>query len=222
MPAQDREFTMRFLAGAENRNVYGNVNRGSMMKWMDEGRERARPGGADSLASPSPSAASCSTNPSPSAISSWSPHRLIHTGRTSMHIAVNVCSRNPRHGEYEDTTSCLMVFVALDAGGRPTPVPKWSRLRPKIAPCKPAPCASGSWASTSRKNSARLRRRRRMAANRPVEDDGVEHAHRRCRHSVLMLSRQVGLRHLWLTETSGFPRNGTACRLYFSSPYGKL
>ena len=37
MPGRDREFTMRFLAGAENRNVYGNVHGGSMMKWMDEG-----------------------------------------------------------------------------------------------------------------------------------------------------------------------------------------
>jgi 4-hydroxybenzoyl-CoA thioesterase len=48
-----------------------------------------------------------------------------------MHIAVNVCSRDPRHGEYENTTSCLMVFVALDAGGRPTPVPKWEPTTPE-------------------------------------------------------------------------------------------
>lgn len=57
--------------------------------------------------------------------------RLIHTGRTSMHIAVNVCSRDPRHGEYEDTTSCMMVCVALDACGRPTPVPKWEPTTPE-------------------------------------------------------------------------------------------
>jgi acyl-CoA hydrolase len=51
--------------------------------------------------------------------------RLVHTGRTSMHVAVTVRSRDPREGEYEKTTSCLMVFVAIDADGRPTPVPKW-------------------------------------------------------------------------------------------------
>ncbi len=42
-----------------------------------------------------------------------------------MHIAVRVCSRDPRQGEYEQTTSCLMVYVAIDAEGRPTSVPKW-------------------------------------------------------------------------------------------------
>ena len=40
-----------------------------------------------------------------------------------MHIAVNVCSRDPRHREYEQTTDCLIVFVALDADGHPIPVP---------------------------------------------------------------------------------------------------
>lgn len=36
MAGHDHEFTMRFLAGAPDRNIYGNVHGGSMMKWMDE------------------------------------------------------------------------------------------------------------------------------------------------------------------------------------------
>ncbi len=36
MPGKDREFTMRFLAGSADRNLYGNVHGGIMMKWMDE------------------------------------------------------------------------------------------------------------------------------------------------------------------------------------------
>jgi acyl-CoA hydrolase len=131
MPGRDREFTMRFLAGAENRNVHGNVHGGSMMKWMDEGAGACAAGW---------SGLPCVTV-SVSGITFHKPvaignivevrARLIHTGRTSMHIAVTVCSRDTRYGEYEDTTSCLMVFVALDADGRPTPVPKWEPTSPE-------------------------------------------------------------------------------------------
>ena len=112
---------MRFLAGAENRNVYGNVHGGSMMKWMDEGAGACAAGW---------SGLPCVTVAVSGNIVEVRA-RLIHTGRTSMHSAVNVCSRDPRHGDYDDTTSCLMVFVALDADARPTPVPKWEPTAPE-------------------------------------------------------------------------------------------
>jgi len=125
MPGIDREFTMRFLAGQEHRNVLGNVHGGSMMKWMDEAAG-ACAGGWCGMP--------CVTV-SVSGITFHKPvsvgqivelrARLIYTGRTSMHVAVQVRSRDVRHGEYERTTSCLMVFVAIDAQGNPTPVPKW-------------------------------------------------------------------------------------------------
>ena len=46
--------------------------------------------------------------------------RLLHTGRTSMHISVHVRSADPRIGTFQLTTHCLTVFVAL-ADGRPAP-----------------------------------------------------------------------------------------------------
>ena len=126
MPGRDREFTMRFLAGAPDRNIYGNVHGGSMMKWMDEAAYACAAGWC---------AMPCVTV-SVSGIVFHRPvqvghivelrARLVHTGRTSMRVAVNVLSRDPRHGEYEQTTSCLMVFVAVDAEGRPTPVPRFT------------------------------------------------------------------------------------------------
>lgn len=131
MPGKDREFTMRFLAGTENSNLYGNVHGGSMMKWMDECAGACAAGW---------SGLPCVTV-SVSGITFLKPvsighiveirARLIHTGRTSMYIAVNVSSRDPRHGEYQHTTSCLMVFVAIDATGHPTPVPKWEPVTPE-------------------------------------------------------------------------------------------
>jgi acyl-CoA hydrolase len=131
MPGQDREFTMRFLAGAADRNLYGNVHGGYMMKWMDEAAYACAAGWCG---------LPCVTV-SVSGITFHKPvqvghivelrARLIYTGRTSMHIAVNVCSRDPRHGEYEQTTSCLMVYVALDAEGRPMAVPKYAPSTPE-------------------------------------------------------------------------------------------
>jgi acyl-CoA hydrolase len=131
MPGQDRQFTMRFLAGVPERNLYGHVHGGAMMKWMDEVAYACAAGWCR---------LPCVTV-SVSGITFHKPvtighvvelrARLIHTGRTSMHIAVNVCSRDPRHGAYEQTTSCLMVFVAIDATGHPTPVPKWEPSTPE-------------------------------------------------------------------------------------------
>jgi acyl-CoA hydrolase len=131
MPGKDREFTMRFLASAADRNLHGNVHGGSMMKWMDEAAYACAAGW---------SGLPCVTV-SVSGITFHKPvplehivelrARLVHTGRTSMHIAVRVCSRDPREGEYEQTTSCLMVYVAIDADGRPTPVPRWDPSTPE-------------------------------------------------------------------------------------------
>ena len=52
--------------------------------------------------------------------------RLIHTGTSSMHLAVDVMARDLRSGDQRLATSCVMVFVALDSpDGKPTPVPHW-------------------------------------------------------------------------------------------------
>lgn len=48
--------------------------------------------------------------------------RLIHTGRSSMHILVEAFSGEPRTDELEPATRCLMIFVAMD-GDKSTPVP---------------------------------------------------------------------------------------------------
>jgi len=42
-----------------------------------------------------------------------------------MHIAVEVKSADPRDGQYTRTTQCIVVFVAIDADGKPVEVPAW-------------------------------------------------------------------------------------------------
>ena len=55
--------------------------------------------------------------------------RLIHTGRSSLHISVHVRSGDPATGALELTTHCLIVLVALDEHGAATPAPPWVPTR---------------------------------------------------------------------------------------------
>jgi acyl-CoA hydrolase len=50
---------------------------------------------------------------------------VVHTGNSSMHIAVDVSAVDPKTGVKKMTTRCLIVFVALDDAGDRVSVPKW-------------------------------------------------------------------------------------------------
>lgn len=50
---------------------------------------------------------------------------VISTGNTSIHIAVDVYSRNFDQKEFEKKTHCVIVFVSVDEKGKPIPVKKW-------------------------------------------------------------------------------------------------
>jgi acyl-CoA hydrolase len=62
--------------------------------------------------------------------------RLVHTGRTSMHVVVTVSSAEVSSRVYTPATTCILIFVAKGADGRPTAVPQWepaSRSDHKLA-----------------------------------------------------------------------------------------
>jgi len=60
--------------------------------------------------------------------------KLIYTGRTSMHVAVEVSAGDPKEGLYTKTTQCIIVFVAVDDRGTPVEVESWEpKLEQDIA-----------------------------------------------------------------------------------------
>jgi 4-hydroxybenzoyl-CoA thioesterase len=62
--------------------------------------------------------------------------RLIHTGRTSMHVVVTVSSAEVETRAYTPATTCILIFVAKGEDGRPAEVPAWepvSRSDHKLA-----------------------------------------------------------------------------------------
>lgn len=50
---------------------------------------------------------------------------VIHTGNTSIHIAVDVYSRNFSQKAFEKKTHCVIVFVSVNEIGKPIPVKHW-------------------------------------------------------------------------------------------------
>ena len=51
--------------------------------------------------------------------------RIIYTGRTSMHVAADVSAGDPRDGRFQETTHCIIIFVAMDEDGKPVGVTPW-------------------------------------------------------------------------------------------------
>jgi acyl-CoA hydrolase len=129
--ARDHEITLRFLASPQDINIFGNVHGGSVMKWIDEAAYACAAGW---------SACDCVTV-YVSGIRFYKPihvgdlvetrARLIYTGTTSMHIAVDVRSGNPRQAKRHQKTHCVIIFVALDASGSPASVPVWEPRSPE-------------------------------------------------------------------------------------------
>ncbi|MCH6258312.1 acyl-CoA thioesterase [Puniceicoccaceae bacterium K14] len=120
-----REITLRFLAQPTDVNFGGKVHGGSAMKWLDQ---------AGYLCSTGWSGRYCVTafvgdinfhNPILVGDLVEVDAKIIHTGRTSMHIGVTLNSCNPKQCEFSKSIHCIMVFVALDEGGKPVEVPQW-------------------------------------------------------------------------------------------------
>jgi acyl-CoA hydrolase len=126
MAGQQRELTFRFLTEPTDVNFGGKVHGGMVMKWIDQ------------------TGFACAVG--------WSGHycvtvavggiefvapiligdlvtvraKLILTGTSSMHLAVDVLACDLKDQNERLATSCVIVFVALDSpDGKPTRVPSW-------------------------------------------------------------------------------------------------
>ena len=124
-PRKEHQITLRFVAEPVDENLYGKVHGGAVMKWIDQAGYACAVGW---------SGRACVTVyvggirfHKPIVIGHLVEvrARLIHTGRTSMHIAVDVSSTDLRTGHHAPTTHCVIVFVALDGSGQPVEVPVW-------------------------------------------------------------------------------------------------
>ncbi len=125
MPQKERETTLRFLAEPTEVNFGGKVHGGSVMKWIDQAGYACAVGWSGQY---------CVTV-YVGGIRFYKPvhignmvevrAKLIYTGRTSMHVAVDVSAGDPKDARYTQTTHCIIVFVAVDDQGTPVEVKRW-------------------------------------------------------------------------------------------------
>lgn len=120
-----RDLVLRFLAEPSEVNFGGKVHGGTVMKWIDQAGYACAVGWSGLY---------CVTV-YVGGIRFLSPvhigdlveveAKVILTGRTSMHVAVDVLARDPKSGPRRKTTHCIIVFVAVDDDGHSTQVTPW-------------------------------------------------------------------------------------------------
>lgn len=119
------ETTLRFLAEPTDMNFGGKVHGGAVMKWIDQAGYACAVGWSGRY---------CVTLyvggirfHKPILIGNMVEvrARVIYTGKTSIHVAVDVSAGDPRDGRFQETTHCIIVFVAVDEDGKTVPVTPW-------------------------------------------------------------------------------------------------
>ncbi len=121
-----RHNTLRFLAEPSHVNFGGKVHGGAVMKWIDQAGYTCAAGWTGEY---------CVTLYvgglhflRPIHVGEIVELRalVIHTGRTSLHIAIDIYAGDPKSLEKSRRCHCVIVFVALDEQGCPKPVPAWT------------------------------------------------------------------------------------------------
>ena len=119
------QITMRFLAQPTDANFSGKVHGGTMMKWIDEAGYACATQWTGSYCVTAHVGDVSFTNPIKIGSLVEIVSRVVHTGNTSIHIAVRVCSRDLKNESGTEAIHCLLIFVAVDDDGNSVSVPKW-------------------------------------------------------------------------------------------------
>lgn len=123
--AASNKITFQFISEPTDVNFGGKVHGGIVMKWIDQTAYTCARSWAENY---------CVTV-YVGGIRFYKPISIgevikinayvIYTGNTSIHIAVDVYSRDFKEERFEKKTHCVIVFVSVDETGNPIPVKKW-------------------------------------------------------------------------------------------------
>jgi acyl-CoA hydrolase len=125
MPTAAREITLRFLAAPTDAGYSGTVSGGRVLEWIDKAGYACAVGWAGTYSVTAYVGNVRFSRPVKVGDLVEATAQLVHTGRSSMHIMVVVRSGNVQDRILTEATQCLMVFVAMGADGRSTPVTPW-------------------------------------------------------------------------------------------------
>lgn len=119
----DPEIILRFLAAPTDAGQSGSVSAGRVLEWIDKAGYAAAARWSGGYTVTAYVGNVRFSRPVEVGDLVEARARVILTGRSSMHVTVQVSSGPPSTGGVEPATQCLMIFVAVDGEGRPTPVP---------------------------------------------------------------------------------------------------
>jgi acyl-CoA hydrolase len=123
---RDDRITLRFMAVPADTAAGGrSVAAGSVMEWIDKAGYACAVGWAGAYCVTAYVGNVRHRRPIAPGSLIEVQARLVHTGRTSMHVVVTVSSAEVSERVYTPATTCILVFVAKGADGRPTAVPEW-------------------------------------------------------------------------------------------------
>lgn len=131
MAGTQRDITFRFLAEPTDVNFGGKVHGGAVMKWIDQAGYACAAGWAGRYCVTVYVGGIQFERPIHIGQLVEVHAEVVHTGTTSMHIAVNVSARDTTSDTSERTTHCLMVFVAIDSDRKPLAVPEFVPVTPE-------------------------------------------------------------------------------------------
>jgi acyl-CoA hydrolase len=122
---------LQFLSEPSDVNFGGKVHGGMMMKWIDQAAYACAVQWSESY---------CVTVYVGGIRFFYPVHighlvkmeaRIIYTGKTSMHIAVDAFSKAVGKEKFIKNTHCIIVFVALDENNKPKEVPVFTPVTEK-------------------------------------------------------------------------------------------
>ncbi len=127
MSGRQSELVLRFLAEPEDVNYGGKVHGGAAMKWIDQAGYAAAVGWSGRYCVTVAVGGIRFVAPIRIGDLVWINAKLVYTGTTSMHFAIDVHARAPMEETADRLcTHCVIVFVAVDDAGKPIEVPAWT------------------------------------------------------------------------------------------------
>ncbi|RYV04149.1 acyl-CoA thioesterase [Shewanella sp. OPT22] len=125
MEGQEREMSLRFLAEPADVNFGGKVHGGAVMKWIDLAAYACAAQWSGKYCITAYAGGIRFVEPIHVGNMIEVNAKVLYTGRTSMHIGIDVRAGDPTETDKYLKTHCLVIMVAVNADGKSTPVPQW-------------------------------------------------------------------------------------------------
>ncbi|KGJ96707.1 acyl-CoA thioesterase [Thalassotalea sp. ND16A] len=123
-----RDVTLRFLAEPQDVNFGGKVHGGAVMKWIDLAAYACSAGWSSCYCVTAYAGGIQFVSPIHVGNLVEVDAKVIYTGNSSMHIALEVNACDPKSLHRRLTTHCIVIMVAVDESGHPITIPQWEPL----------------------------------------------------------------------------------------------